>query len=78
MIEPDKIYLNVTKEYSETDDALEVATWDTKEYENCVNVSYIRKEAIINWLNEQLVAAADRFDFRAIAFKQTIDKVNSL
>ena len=47
---PNKIYLNVSKEYAETSDALEVATWDTKEWEDCVNIQYLDKELVLEKL----------------------------
>lgn len=44
---PNKIYLNFPKIQPELDNA----TWDTKQYDDCENVEYIRKEAIIEKLN---------------------------
>lgn len=45
---PDKIYLNIPKQ--ELEAPLDSTTWDTKEFDDCINVEYIRKDALLDWL----------------------------
>lgn len=63
---PDKIYLNTPKVYANSSDSYECSTWATKEYDNCENTEYIRKDALLEWakakkaelLNEELTDVA--------------------
>ena len=45
---PDKIYLNIPKQTLEI--PLDSTTWDIKEFDDCINVEYIRKDALLDWL----------------------------
>ena len=43
------------------------------------DIAYIRKDAILEWLNKQLVASTESLRFeRNKAFADVIDKINSL
>lgn len=46
---PDKIYLNTPKIQPELDNT----TWDTKTYDDCENIKYIRKDALLKWAKEK-------------------------
>lgn len=39
---PNKIYLNIPKQTLEI--PLDSTTWDIKEFDDCINVEYIRKD----------------------------------
>lgn len=52
-MKPDKIYLNTPKVYANSSDSYECSTWATKEYDNCENTEYIRKDALLEWLKER-------------------------
>ena len=42
-------------------------------------LEYIRKDALMEWLNKKLQESADRLDFHANqAYSEMIDKLNSL
>lgn len=69
---PDKIYLNIPKEDI---DIFDIATWDTEEIDDCVNVPYIRKDALLDWAKkmqyDSTTIVADDF------WQIVIDKLNS-
>ena len=80
---PDKIYLNTPKIQPELDNT----TWDTRPYDDCINVEYIRKNALLEWAKEKY----EDYDRRLVgfpddgaywgqrnAFRQMIDKLNSM
>lgn len=57
--------------------------YDVKEWEGRTpppaNVEYIRKDALMEWVNKKLQESADRLDFHANqAYVEVIDKLNSL
>lgn len=74
MKEPDKIYIHTrTEPYCSI-------TWSEVKEKNCTNEEYIRKEALIEWLESKVYEHnEDRFDdgFNA-ALGQVIDKLNSM
>jgi hypothetical protein len=47
---PDKIYLNYPKGEMDSD----IATWDTKTFDDCENTCYIRKDYLLEWLDKEL------------------------
>lgn len=51
---PNKIYLNFPKIQPHH------ATWDTKQYGDCINVEYIRKDALLEWLNNEVERYNDK------------------
>lgn len=80
---PDKIYLNIPKQ--ELEAPLDSTTLDTKEFDGCINIEYIRKDALLDWAKEQLAYYQKleeegdpvRWGQRN-AFQQVIDKFKSL
>lgn len=56
---PDKIYLNIPKALYEKDQEI-VATWDTKEWDDCINPEYIRKDLLLEWAKELTSEPYDR------------------
>lgn len=47
---PNEIYLNTPK--GQTD--FNIATWDTKPFDDCENIKYVRKDALLEWAKERL------------------------
>ncbi len=77
---PDKIYLSVRKG---EDWAYAMWTQKTPEEQKFSELDeheeYIRKDALIEWINKMLQDTADRLDFRGNqAFAQLLDKLNSM
>ena len=70
---PDKIYLNIPKE--ELKAPLDSTTWDTKAFNDCINVEYIRKDALLEWLKDMIDYSSKE---RQGAYQNVIDKINSL
>ena len=72
---PDKIYLR------EFPDGIS-RFWGIKRKDDVVATiqhEYIRKDALMEWLNKKLQESADRLDFHANqAYAEVIDKLNSL
>ena len=73
---PDKIYIAAQTFPNEID-------WDgspinTKKVED-TDVQYIRKDTLLEFINEELQESADRLDFRTNkAYAELLDKINSL
>lgn len=68
---PDKIYLDII----EDDDIHMIAP----SYEDNGGVEYIRKEALVEFVNKKLQESADRLDFRANrAYAEVIDHINEM
>lgn len=55
---PNKIYLNAPKIQPELDNT----TWDTKAWKDCENIEYIRKDALLEWLNKTAAEYKKRSD----------------
>ena len=75
---PDKIYLNIPKQ--ELEAPLDSTTWDTKEFDNCINVEYIKRDFLLKWLDKRVLDSPKyEFDegFNA-AIGQVIGKIISL
>lgn len=75
MTAPDKIYV---REYPDG-----VARfWEEKKKDDVVATiphEYIRKDALVEWVNKMLQDTADRLDFHGNqAFAQLFDKLNSM
>ena len=82
---PGKIYLNIPFQYTNDDDAFEVATWDEKTWKDCVNVAYVHRDGLIDLLNDRIKARErilefdDPEDRYAIeTYKEIIDLIKSL
>ena len=75
---PNKIYLNFPK----IQPGLDNATWDTKQYGDCINVEYLRKDALLEWVNNVRSSrrnTGDDYFIPAIAvLNDLIDKLNSI
>ena len=58
---PDKIYLNIPKDNPViyNNDVLEIATWSTKEFADCKNICYIRKDYLLKWAKDELKLSKD-------------------
>lgn len=78
---PDKIYLNIPKALYEKDQEI-VATWDTKEWDDCINPEYIRKEVLTEWLKEKIrdywADDENTMGIYPYALEEVINKLNSL
>lgn len=73
---PDKIYLNIPIQYTNSSE-MGIATWDTREWPDCTNIEYIRKEALIEWANEQIkVAKVNNLAYSP--FEKLVDKLNEM
>ena len=66
---PDKIYLNIPKAGTYDD-----ATWDTTEFDDCINEVYVRRDAIIEWAKEKKSKTVLEDDF----WQKVIDKLESM
>ena len=66
---PDKIYLNIPKVGTYDD-----ATWDTTEFDDCINEVYVRRDAIIEWAKEKKSKTVLEDDF----WQKVIDKLESM
>ena len=78
MIAPDKIYLNIPKQ--ELKAPLDSTTWDTKELDDCINVEYIRKDAVLELLqnrNKEIRGAA-QCAFRSFELQEIYWRINEL
>jgi hypothetical protein len=79
---PGKIYINIPK----CNGDLDSATWDDREYADCENVEYIRKDALMEWLKgrmDRLDAVSQLIPSSALAgkydgMKEVIEKIESL
>ena len=66
---PDKIYISPN---------IENRTWLIGKADT-VNIEYIRKDAILEWLNRMLGISAQAFEFqRSNAYGRVIEKLNSM
>lgn len=72
---PDKIYLNIPKVLYENDEEI-VATWDTQEWDDCVNPEYIRKGLLVEWMAQYEKRA--RTAIIPLLVKDFLEKLNSL
>lgn len=71
---PDKIYIRHYWMPGELDDE-----WRLKPVEDEQCEEYIRKDALLEWLNEMLTNTANALDFRAnCVYGKVIDKLNSM
>ena len=71
---PDKIY--VSRNFSE--DNSPHGLWYLNKSEHDINVEYIRKDALLEFINEKLQESADRLDFRTNkAYAEVLDKLNN-
>jgi hypothetical protein len=81
---PEKIYLNAPKLYVEECDVnsvLDVATWDTKEYNDCVNFPYVNKETLIEWAEGEIerLDQYDRYESGLISgLKKLVEHLKSM
>lgn len=80
---PDKIYVTVDKpdRIVETNPEIIGVAW-TERDDSCEHIEYIRKDALVEWANDNLLeceASNDDADYGRIdAFKKLIDKLGSL
>ena len=77
---PDKIYVGVGT-LSSIQPAEEYAFpgWQEKPYSQIRNEEYIRKDALLEFVNKQLQESADRLDFHANkAYAEVLDKLNEM
>ena len=75
---PDKIYLNIPKQ--ELEAPLDSTTWDTKEFDNCINVEYIRKDTILELLqnrNKEINGTSKAF-FRSQELQEIYWRINEI
>ena len=75
---PNKIYLNIPKQ--ELEAPLDSTTWDTKEFDDCINVEYIKRDFLLKWLDER-VLNSPKYEFGEgfnAAIGQVIGKIISL
>ncbi len=77
---PDKIYIGtVTLSSNEPGELHALHEWQVKPYRKVRNTEYIRKEALLEFVNKKLQESADRLDFRTNrAYAELLDKLNSL
>lgn len=74
---PDKIYLNIPKALYEKDQEI-VATWDTQEWDDCINPEYIRKDLLLEWAKEEQAKCSSETHPYAMFMNVVISKLNSL
>lgn len=70
---PDKIYIqtNAGEAFS--------SKWTTIPFRDFENTEYIRKEALLEFVNKKLQESADRLDFHANkAYAEVLDKLNEM
>lgn len=76
---PDKIYLYKCKKQGIRTDGI-CTEWSEKPVILTEeNIAYIRKEALLEFVNKQLQESADRLDFHANkAYAEVLDKLNEM
>ena len=75
---PDKIYIGVgTLSSIQPAEEYPFPGWQEKPYSQVRSVAYIRKEALIEWANEQIkVAKVNNLAYSP--FEKLVDKLNSM
>lgn len=74
MTAPDKIY--VSRNFSE--DNSPHGLWYLNKSEHDANVEYIRKYALIEWIQEVRAIPHENAIVRDLAFQEIINKINSI
>jgi len=70
---PDKIYIQTNKGEAFS------SKWTTIPFRDFENTEYIRKEALLEWLNRMLEISAQSFEFqRNYAYGKVIDRINEM
>jgi hypothetical protein len=84
---PDKIYICIERTYGASDGQVIAMVTPHNERQSVNDIEYIRKDALLDWIKEQLAENAewrevnpdDRFfGGKEVAFNRIIDKINSM
>lgn len=77
---PDKIYISVERIYNASDGQVIAMVTPHNERQSTNDIEYIRKGALLEWAEEEMMKAAKQSDAygRRNAFMDVIDKINSL
>ena len=74
---PNKIYIPIYPNYNLDGEHLG-EDWMYEPHKEFNNAEYIRKDALLEFINEKLQESADRLDFRTNkAYAEVLDKLNN-